>query len=62
MEGDEGESVRSNQEKKSMNSDECRFAGWMLNSPWTTSGVPSSGEQPSWASVSSKKSQRRPGE
>ena len=25
-----GENVRSNVEKKSMNSDECSFSGWML--------------------------------
>ena len=39
-----GESVRSNVEKKSINSDECRLSGWMLKSPRTASGVPSSGE------------------
>ena len=41
--GGEEESVRSNVEKKSINSDECSFSGWMLKSPRTTSGVPSSG-------------------
>ena len=30
--GGEGESVRSNAEKKFMNSDECSLSGWMLKS------------------------------
>ena len=44
-----------------VNSDECSFSGWMLKSPRTTSGVPSSGEHLSRVSISSKKSQRGPG-
>ena len=56
-----GEYVRSNVEKKFMNSDECSFSGWMLKSPRTTSCVPSSVEQLGRMSISSKKTWRGPG-
>ena len=56
--GGDGESVRSNVEKKSMNSDECSFSGWMLKSPRAISGVPSSGDQLRRVSILSKKSWR----
>ena len=54
--------MKSNVEKKSMNSDECSFPGWMLELPRTTSGVPLSGEQLRRASISTKKSRRGPGD
>ena len=41
--GGEGESVRSNVEKKSVNSCECNLSGWMLSHPGL-SGVQSSGK------------------
>ena len=47
--------MRSNVKKKSMNSGESSFSGGLLKSPRTMSGVPSSGEQPMRASISSKK-------
>ena len=59
--GGEGESVGSNVVKKLVKSDKCNFSGWMLKSPRTTSGVPSSGKQLRRASISSKKSQKGPG-
>ena len=53
--GGEGESVRSNVVKtnflKIVKSDECNFSGWMLKSPRTTTGVPSSGKQLRRASI-----------
>ena len=54
----DGESVRSNVEKKSMNSDKGSFSGWILKSP-RTSSVLFSGEQLRRASILSKKSERR---
>ena len=57
VEGGECEVTRGEE----VNSDECSFSGWMLKSPRTTSGVPSSGEHLSRVSISSKKSQRGPG-
>ena len=54
-------SEMSNVEKKSMNSGGRSFFEGMLKSPRTTSGVPSSGEQLRRASISSKRSQRKPG-
>ena len=59
--GGEGESVRSDVEKKSMNSGESSFSVEMLKSPRTTSGVPSSGQQLRRASISSQESRRGPG-
>ena len=53
--GGDRDSVRSNLEKKLMNSDDCSFSGRSLR---TTSGVPLSGEQLRRVSISSKKSQR----
>ena len=57
----EGESVRSDVEKKSMSSGECSFSGGVLKSPRTTSDVPSSGQQLRRASISSEKLPRGPG-
>ena len=54
--GGEEESIRSNVEKKSVNS-----GGWMLKSPRTMIGLPSSGKQLRRASISLRKSQRGPG-
>ena len=59
--GGEWGSVRSNVEKKSVNSDECSVSGLMLKSPRTTSSVPSSGGQMTRGSISSKKSWKGPG-
>ena len=53
--------MRSNLEKKLINSDERSFSGGKLKSPRTSSGVPSSGEQLRRETISSKKSRRGPG-